>query len=228
MKSLLLRHRHLAAVTLFVVALAIAWLLTSKVAHAWGVSAWEYAGSVHDRLGDAPAWLYFTATGLLPLVGVPMISFYLLSASLYAPHIAILGTVYAIVLNLLVSYAIGRFGRRWVSALIARTGRKIPQVSPKHHVWMTAAIRVTPGAPLMVQNYLLVLAGVPLSVFVLVSLPLEMLIAAGYVLLGRSVFTGNWKLLLVGAAVVVVAVLVFRFLRVRSERMRQQTDRRAQ
>lgn len=168
-------------------------------------------------LADAPAVVYFTAMGLLPLLGIPMIGFYLLSASLYTPHLAILGSLYAILLNLLTSYAIGRFGRRWIRRLMARTGRRIPQIAPRHYVWMTAAVRVAPGAPLMVQNYLLVLAGVPLPVFVLVSLPLELLIGAGYVLLGRSLFTGNWKMLLLAVVVVLAAVWVFRFLRKRSE-----------
>lgn len=217
MKALLLRHRHLAAVILLLVVLAAVWFFESDKGHGWRVDLWSHASDVHDLLGDAPPWAYFTATGILPLLGIPMISFYLLTASIYSPLVAILGTAYAIVLNLLLSYAIGRLGHRGITALIARTGHTIPRIPPKHHIWMTAAVRVTPGAPLLVQNYLLVLAGVPLLTFVLISLPLELLIAAGYVLIGRSLFTGNWKLLLLAVAIVAVAIVVFRTLRKRSE-----------
>lgn len=218
MKALLLRHRHLTALVLLAFVLLIVWFFESETGHGWRVDFWRWANEVHDILEEAPPLLYFTATGILPLLGIPMVSFYLLTASIYPPHLAILGTVYAIILNLLISFAIGRLGHRWISALIARTGHNIPQIPPRHRIWMTAAVRVAPGAPLLVQNYLLVLAGVPLSIFVLVSLPLEMLIAAGYVLLGRSLFTGNWKMLLVAFAVVACAVLVFRLLRKRSEK----------
>lgn len=210
------RHRHLTAVVLLVLALAAIWFFESSGARSWRVEFWQWASLVHDGLSEAPPMVYFTAAGLLPMLGIPIISFYLLTASLYAPEVAILGTAYSVLLNLLLSYAVGHLGRRWITRLIARSGRSIPQIAPRHHIWMTAAIRVTPGAPLMVQNYLLVLAGVPLSVFLLVSLPMEMLIAAGYVLLGHSLFTGNWHLLALAAVLVVGAVLVFRLVRSRT------------
>lgn len=216
-KFFLLRHRHLFAIVLLCLAVGAVWCVRAAGAHGWLAHLHEWAMAAHDLLRDAPPLVYFTAAGVLPMAGIPIISFYLLTASLYPPHIAILGTAYSVILNLLLSYLVGRVCHRWISALVARTGRQIPQIPPRHRMWMTAVVRVTPGAPLMVQNYILVLAGVPLTVFLSVSFMMEMLIAAGYVLLGHSLFTGNWKLLAVAVAVVLVAVGVVRVIRRRAE-----------
>lgn len=220
MKSLLLRHRHLTALILLVVLIGLVWFVRSAEAHSMEIALWHWLKDFHEWLKQTPPLVFFTLAGALPTVGVPIVGFYLLSAGLYAPHTALLWLVYSVVLNLLLTYVIGRLGRDWITRWLARSGRTIPQIPPKHRIWMTAAVRVMPGAPLIVQNFLLVMAGVPLVPFVLVSLPLEMLIAAGYVLIGRSLFTGNWQMGFIAVIVVVIAVLVIRRLRRRTNEKR--------
>ena len=69
--------------------------------------------------------------------------------------------------------------------------------------------RITPGIPLSVQNYLLGLAEVDFTRYLLISLPVQSVYALAFVWFGHSL-TGNatWRLVLGGAALVALVLAV--------------------
>jgi len=74
-------------------------------------------------------------------------------------------------------------------------------------------LRVTPGVPLFVQNYVLGLLAVPFLPYILI--PLNGIYVVGFVLTGGAIFKGSLGGTFFGVAVLVAAILVLRLLRAR-------------
>jgi len=76
-------------------------------------------------------------------------------------------------------------------------------------------LRVTPGVPLFVQNYVLGLLAVPFLPYILISVPLNGIYVVGFVLTSGAIFEGHLGKAFFGLAVLVAAILVLRLLRAR-------------
>jgi uncharacterized membrane protein YdjX (TVP38/TMEM64 family) len=63
-------------------------------------------------------------------------------------------------------------------------------------------LRVTPGVPFPVQNYLLGLAGVPFGKYLLVSSLIQCPINAAFILFGDALLQGRGKMALIGLSVI--------------------------
>ncbi|WP_035610732.1 hypothetical protein [Haloferula sp. BvORR071] len=215
MKQFLRRHRHrLAFVLIGVMAMAMlaGWYAPE---HPLAVVQ-HWMDFAFNALRGVPLVVFVLAMALLPLVGVPVVPFYLMAGAVYVPlyglPVTLAAGMAALLLNLLASHAIARRMRPFVERMVARFGITMPQVG-KLSAWkLVLLVRVTPGAPLIVQNYLLALAGIPLGLYVIVSLPVEMMICGGYMAAGKSFATGHWGWLLGGlgalAFVLLAAALV--------------------
>lgn len=210
-KQLLARHRMKLGLGLVLLALVLAVLVAFEgpVGH-WvsGTSEWM-VGLVRD----APAWVFFLAMALVPIAGLPIMPFYLASGAAYGLWASLFGVGVALIINLCLSYWIARWLRGPVSRLLARAGWKIPQVPASEYMPFTVMVRLAPGAPLMVQNYVLGLAGAPFVTYLGVSWCAEMLIASGYILTAESLYAKNWSFLFAGIGLIVFIVLLTRLLR---------------
>jgi uncharacterized membrane protein YdjX (TVP38/TMEM64 family) len=76
-------------------------------------------------------------------------------------------------------------------------------------------IRLTPGPPFFMQGYLLGLAEVPFRTYMIVSWLCILPWAIGAIVLGKGILNGNFKLVLYGMGVIVVAVVVVKAIRKR-------------
>jgi len=80
---------------------------------------------------------------------------------------------------------------------------EIPEPSGRSdELLLILLVRITPGIPFFAQNLLLGLADVDLLLALLVSLPIQMIFATGFVVLGQSAFDGN-----LGMAVLAVGLI---------------------
>jgi uncharacterized membrane protein YdjX (TVP38/TMEM64 family) len=104
--------------------------------------------------------VFFGAMAVLPAVGFPMSPFALAAGPLFAERmgfvtVALCG-IAAITFNLTVTYWLARrWLRPWLTRFLTRNGYALPVVESGDVTDLIVLLRVTPGLPFLVQNYLL-------------------------------------------------------------------------
>lgn len=113
-------------------------------------------------------------------------------------------TMAALLVNFTLGYWLARrFFRGPLIRWLTGRGYRIPSLSAADETPFILLFRVTPGMPLVVQNYLLGLAEVGFWRYLLLSLAVQSLYALAFVWLGQSLQqSAAWKLLLGGSAIV--------------------------
>jgi uncharacterized membrane protein YdjX (TVP38/TMEM64 family) len=145
---------------------------------------------------------FFTAMVLLPACGVPMLLFSLPAVSLFGPQLGtvtvVLISLVAMVANLVLTYALARRALRPLLAwLVTRLGYRMPEVEADDATSLVVILRVTPGIPFFVQNYLAGLANVPFGKYLLVSCILACPMNTAIMLFGDALLHGRGKVALV-------------------------------
>lgn len=211
MLQLLARHRLKVGLAVIIGGVVVALMIQ------FGGSAFQWALRISDIAIDwirgAPLPLFYLGVALIPLAGLPVVPFYLASGAAHGLEVSLVGVGIALFINLSISYFLARWLQGPVGRLLARAGWKVPQVPEDQYVRFTILVRLTPGAPLMVQNYILGLTGTPFKTYILVSWLSEMLIATGYIVTGESIYAKSWGFLFAGLGLIVFVVLLTQFLR---------------
>lgn len=174
----------------------------------------QFAADAMGTLRSAGPGAFYSAAVVLPAVGVPVAPFFLGGAALFGPWIGFAGGLAAFVGCITLSHALAvGVLRRPLTAIVARLGWTVPAIPPASRRDMILLIRITPGLPFPVQNYLLSLGGVPLLPNILWSLPVFTLYLAAFCFLGGSLFSGRFGTAALGVALLIVAILAVRLLR---------------
>ena len=172
-------------------------------------------------LQDLLSWIeklplpgFVAALVLLPLAGVPVSPLWIAIGVRAGTAWGALLAVVALAANQTAGYWLAR---RWVRGPIEvwlrARGKSVPQIPAGEETLWILLLRVTPGIPLFVQNYLLGLAQVPFARYLVLSLPVQIAYAVAFVSLGQALRDSNvWRGLLAvsGLAAVAVAVLLLR------------------
>jgi uncharacterized membrane protein YdjX (TVP38/TMEM64 family) len=175
-------------------------------------------------LRDAGPLAFFGAMSLLPSFGCPMLVFTLTAGSAFAPQlgmpmvIVLCGVAFAI--NMIVSYWIAAALRPWLEELVSRTKYRIPVLDREDHKELTLILRITPGTPFFVQNYLLGLAGVRFSTYLWVSFLAGYPLVAAFVVFGDAILHGKARVAITGLGVIVGLILIVHFIRRRYAKKR--------
>ena len=74
-------------------------------------------------------------------------------------------------------------------------------------------MRVTPGPPFPVQSYVLGLAGVPFSIYMVISMLVASVFAIGMIFFGESLMHGSSGLLVAGVSMLIAAFVAIRLVR---------------
>ncbi len=195
-------------------ALALLALLLLAVLAAFVIHAIGFA-HLKSLAHTAIAWcatvnplLFVLAFTFLPYVGVPSSLLYLLAASAYGPVPALGWSCLALACNVTFGYVIGSWLRRPISGWLERKGRKLPEVPPSETWRLVLLTRILPGPPLVMQNLLLAVAGVPFLLYLAISLPVQFLLSAGLILTGGALFHGQKGLLIFGVCLIVALALL--------------------
>jgi len=157
---------------------------------------------------------------LLPGLGVPMLAFVLTAGSAFGDQlgmvVVVLLSVVATTVNLIITYWLARRALRplflW---LAAKFGYKLPKVQPGDENSLIIIMRVTPGIPFFVQNYLLGLAEVPFGRYLWVSCALSLPQTVGFVVFGDALTQGKGKMVIAAVGLLVAASLGTQLLRKR-------------
>jgi uncharacterized membrane protein YdjX (TVP38/TMEM64 family) len=169
-------------------------------------------------LRSAGPVVFFVAMALLPVVGFPISFFYLAAASAFAVQLGMAGVIAAaaasLAVNLALSYWLARYGLRpWLEQMISRTKYKIPVVAAADQAQITLLVRITPGPPLFVQNYLLGLAEVRFFTYMWISWVINILYAAGFIVFGDAILQGKGKAAFIGFSALLALGMMVHLLR---------------
>jgi uncharacterized membrane protein YdjX (TVP38/TMEM64 family) len=164
----------------------------------------------------AHPWWLFGALVILPGLPVPTSALLLLAGTVWRdrPVVACAICLLAIALNMTWTYWMAaRPGRGLVEKLLAAGSWRIPEMPRGNHLRFILLLRLTPGFPLFIQNYLLGFFRVPFRLYLAVSMACSGLIACGVVLSGAGVAGGNFMPAITGVGLIVVGLVVVQMLR---------------
>lgn len=202
------RRKRLA---LILVCLAVFGAVAGLVA--WRLDLLSQVGRCLEWVRNEGAGVFFVAMALLPFVGIPLSPFVLSAGALFAPSlgagVVILCGVAAMAFNIAVSYWFAAYALRpSMERLILWMGYRVPKLpGGGKGVELTLLLRLVPGVPFFMQNYLLGVARVHFGLYMLISVLVPTVHLTIAVLAGDALMQGNHgKLMVAGALFAVVGV----------------------
>jgi uncharacterized membrane protein YdjX (TVP38/TMEM64 family) len=163
-----------------------------------------------NLIGRTGPVVFFTAMALTPAVGVPATLFTLTAGPVFGPQLGmpwvIVLCMAAIMFNVALTHFLARRALRpLLEKLMARLGYTLPEVPPEDMTDLAIIVRVTPGSPFPVQNYLLGLANVPFGRNLLVAFVVQLVYTPAFVLFGDALRQGKGKLAMFAVGLLVAA-----------------------
>ncbi len=177
-----------------------------------------------DWLRERPI-LLFSATAILPGLGLPVSPFLIALGAVGIPRYGILptclGAFVAIVLCMIWNYWVASsLFRRFFGRMAASKQHLIPRGDTGNFLVFAILFRITPGMPLVVQNYTLGFLRMPFGKYLLVSAGTHAVYTPAYVISGGALIEGNWVLLLIAVVVIVLVAALTMLVRKKLEGMR--------
>ncbi|MGK0240638.1 MAG: putative membrane protein YdjX (TVP38/TMEM64 family) [Candidatus Pelagisphaera sp.] len=146
---------------------------------------------------------FFAAMAILPLFWAPVSPFLIVAGAAYDLPVALGGCGLALSVNMAVSWLLaGKLFRPAFERLVHRFGYSVPEITPKTMITVAVLLRITPGLPFPLQNYLLGLAKMPFGWYMAISVPLTMAMATSIIIFSDAILKGN-------KTVVILAVVLF-------------------
>ena len=159
----------------------------------------------------APAEWFWLGLTAMPLFGLPVAPLFVAAGLRFSPATAIAMAATSMLVNLLLShYIASRWLRVLLAKLLVRLGYRELRIPEGQHRQAVLLLRITPGIPVAVGNYLLPVAGVGLGDFLVISFPIQLGFACGFVMLGRSLSGGGIRWALLAVAVLILLKLLLR------------------
>ena len=173
-------------------------------------SAWK---ALESWLVRHPGWLWL-ALIVLPAFPVPSSALVVTAGVVWRQHpaLACAACVSALLLNMLWTYAVAAGpGRRLVEHFLKSTRLKIPELPRGDHLRLILILRLTPGMPFFIQNYVLGFLQPPFRLYLPVSLACNAPVACGMVLSGAGLANGRIVPLVLGVGLIVLAAALTHF-----------------
>lgn len=149
------------------------------------------------------------AIAILPCIGFPVSPLLVAGGLAYGIPIGLTLGFVGIFLNNALAYLLAAYPlRRFIEGLIHTRGWKIPSIPKSEETRVIIVLRITPGIPLPMQNYILGLARVPFLKCMILSILAQGLAIIAFVVTGGSLFEGSWGLIVLGVILIVVMMLV--------------------
>lgn len=170
------------------------------------------------RVRTAGPLAFFAAMGVLPAMGAPISVFMLMAGPAFEPQLGRGGVLAACAVSNLLSISGGywlarRWLRPWLQKFVARSGHKVPQVAREDQFEVTLLLRITPGPPFFLQNFLLGLAEIPFLRYLAVSWTVLMMNTTGLVIFGGALVSGKGREAVLGISLFVAALIIIHLLR---------------
>jgi uncharacterized membrane protein YdjX (TVP38/TMEM64 family) len=179
-----------------------------------------------EQVQQAGPLVFFGGMAVLPAVGAPLSPFSLTAGSIFAERLGmplvIFYALLAVTINMVGTYLLAsRALRPLLERLVTRLGYKLPEVESGDVTDLTILIRVTPGVPFPVQNYLLGLARVPLAKYLLISCAIQWSFNTAFIIFGDALLHGKGKFALLGLCALIALVAGTHMVRKHYERRKK-------
>jgi uncharacterized membrane protein YdjX (TVP38/TMEM64 family) len=185
-------------------AIVLGVLVIGAILVARGVDIRGLLNQAMDAIRARGPVAFFIALALLPGVGFPVLAFGLTAGPAFSEQLG-MPTVVALVLlavtfNFILTYALARRALRPVlEKLMRRCGYNLPQVEAGDATDLVVILRLTPGIPFFVQNYLAGLAEVNFRKYLLLSCLMVWPTHAATVLFGAAIMEGKGRVAIMAA-----------------------------
>ncbi|HEX3475935.1 MAG TPA: VTT domain-containing protein [Kofleriaceae bacterium] len=195
---------------------AVVYLVWSAYDHA-AVMAW---------LRELRPLPFFAATAVLPALGIPTTPLYIFAGASFGPALGLIGSWIALAVNLVLCYGIARWLRPQLARVLRRFRTELPDLAERDRgvVKFTLGVKLAPGAPTFVKNYVLGFVGVPFKTYFAVSMLFTGVYAAAFVMMGDSLVEHELGRTAIAAGALVAAIA----LAIAWRRRKQRSARRAQ
>ncbi len=173
------------------VAVAVAAAL-ALLAAAW--FAWDREAVLAWKESASPP-LFFAAMSVLPAIGLPLTPFYIVAGATFGVWVGLAGSLIALAVNLALCYVAAKsIPRAWLNGVLEKFGTEFPKFEgTSGAVRFSVLVKLTPGVPMLIKNYLLGLSGVPFRIYLVTSLITSALYAVPLMVLGNSLFDHDWS-----------------------------------
>jgi uncharacterized membrane protein YdjX (TVP38/TMEM64 family) len=161
-------------------------------------------------------WLLFAGLVVLPAFPIPTSALLLLAGTVWRdrPVAACAICLLAIALNMSWTYWVAaRPGRGLVVKLLTVMKIRVPELPEGNDLRVILLMRLTPGFPFFVQNYVLGFLRVPFRLYLPVSMGCNGMISVGVVLSAAGVADGNLVPILTGVALIIVGFVVVQWIK---------------
>ncbi|MEO7098010.1 MAG: hypothetical protein ABI162_01515 [Luteolibacter sp.] len=161
-------------------------------------------------------WALFLALVIFPGLPIPTSALLLTAGVVWRqqPVMACLLCLLALVLNLTWTYWLAAGpARRLVEKMLAATEIEIPVLPRGDHLKLILVMKLTPGIPLFLQNYLLGFLHAPFHLYLPISILCNGIIGIGIVLSGAGLSDGRLMPALTGISLIVLGVVLTHLVR---------------
>jgi len=163
---------------------------------------------------ENPIYL-FTAIAILPGVAFPVAPLLLLAGAVWGANpLSCLIALSAVCINITWTHWIATGPMRGILARFMGNRWQRWAEMPRDSHWKIACmLRITPGVPLFMQNYLIGLLGVPLIYSLALAIPITGGYVCGFVLTSGAIFEGRVGMLVLGLSLLAAASLFVHLLK---------------
>ncbi len=173
----------------------------------------EYLLEWVEEIKTWPAILFFLAMVILPLVGFPISPLILVASLRFGIAWGIPFCMTALAVNFIASYCLcTKVLHGPIEKMLKRWDYSIPKIKTNNAIRWVLLVRIS-GVPLVVQNYTLGLAHPPFWSYLWVSLAVQGLFVAGFVVLGDSFMSGKAGTAIGAVVILVIATLLISLLK---------------
>ena len=157
----------------------------------------------------------FAAIAILPGFGFPASPLLIIAGAVWGSNLSsCFIAIAATALNMAWTYAAAAGpARKVVARILGTRWDKWRNIDRRNLLKLTLLLRITPGLPLALQNYTLGLLAVPFLSYLLISIPINGLFVAGFVLTGGAIFDGSLGAAIVGLSILIVASIAVKMIR---------------
>ena len=215
-----MKDRRFRRLMLFGVIMALG-LLLAAIRMGWTLEDLKSAWSATEGFLAANPWWLFLGLVILPGLPVPVSPLVFLVGTVWhdRPLMACGICLLGLGLNLCWTYWISAKPARGLVERWLKEGTvKIPSLPKGDDLKLILILRLTPGMPLFIQNYVLGFLRVPFGLYLPVSMACTGMVACGVVLTGAGVGGGSLGPIFAGIGLLVVAAVAVKWVRGRLRR----------
>lgn len=175
---------------------------------------WKLAiHAVIEWLSSHP-WALILSLATLPGLGFPISPIFILFGAVLGPKYGIFNTcligIFAQSICSAWAYALAAGPLRQFVLKYLLKNRTLPTLTPQNAWRMACILRITPGIPYALQNFVLGVIKLPFRIYMLVSVPIQSLYCVGFIVSGGAIFSGRIGLALTVGVFLIALILATR------------------